>query len=230
MKKIKGKIVNYWYYYKWHTLIVLFFAVVFTVLIVQMVSRPKYDIKILYAGPAIISDEQSKAICEAFSQLMPTDYDGNGEKNAELFSLIIMDDEQLKEANETYSDYFLNRGTINDNRETLTMNTLAGDYIIYLIDINCYADLRDNSAFAKREDYGFDAGTPYDEYAVYLNSLDFAEFYTAFDVFPDSTLVCIKRVQVNEDGDGKLVEAQQNHIDFLKSAAAFKAPAEQETE
>ena len=38
---------NYWYHYKWPTIIISFFAIVLIVVIAQMVNRPKYDIVIL---------------------------------------------------------------------------------------------------------------------------------------------------------------------------------------
>ncbi len=223
MKSFKEKVANYWYYYKWHTLIVLFFAIVFIVLIVQMVSRPKFDIKVLYAGPVYISDTASAAVTDALGQLIPEDYDGNGEKKAELYDLLIMNEEQLKEADEK-GELPPNISKINENRETLTVTSIAGEYLLYFIDISCYEDLKNNSVFVPRSEYGFDAGTAYDEYSVYLKSLDFAKFYTAFDVFPDTTLVCIKRVRHDEDGKGGLSDLQRQHIEFLKNAAAFVAP------
>ena len=48
---------NYWYHYKWHTLIVAFFVIMLTVMGVQMCSREDNDIYIIYAGPELISDE-----------------------------------------------------------------------------------------------------------------------------------------------------------------------------
>lgn len=223
VKSFKEKLDNYWYHYKWHTLIVLFFAVVFTVLIVQMVSKPKFDIKVLYAGPAYIGDNESAAVTAALSQLLSSDYDGDGEKKVELYDLLIMNEEQLKEAMKK-DDFHLNVGKINENREALTVNAMAGEYLIYFIDISCYKELKDNSVFVPRADYGLEAGEAYDEYSVYLKSLDFAKFYTAFDVFPDTTLVCLKRVQIDENGNGDLATSQKQHIEYLKDIAAFKAP------
>lgn len=226
MSKFKEKLSNYWYYYKWHTLIVLFFVTVISVLVVQMMSKPKYDVKIIYAGPTIITDSVKNEVVQAFQQALPMDYDGNGEKKAELFDLIIMNNEQLKEANKIYNQYILNESIIKENEETLSLNAMAGEYLLYIIDENCYDKLKNNGVFISLDSMGYTSGARHDEFSVYLKQLDFAKFYTAFDSFPDTTLMCIRKVKSDGHGGEERVAFQKGHIELFKAVSSFKAPEE----
>ena len=49
---------NYWYHYKWTTIIVVSFAVILTICIVQMATKETYDITVLYTGPHIFIKEE----------------------------------------------------------------------------------------------------------------------------------------------------------------------------
>ncbi|MBQ9691913.1 MAG: hypothetical protein IJV70_02000, partial [Clostridia bacterium] len=88
MQTVKSKIKNFIYYYKWHMLIIAFFVTVISVMVHQMVTREEYDIRILYAGQKIFSEAELTAVPDALTQL-GEDYDGNGEKTAQMFDLII---------------------------------------------------------------------------------------------------------------------------------------------
>ena len=221
MGKLKEKLANFWYYYKWHTLIVIFFVSVLTVCAVQLFTREVADIKILYAGPTIISESKNEEIQTALNDFL------SSEKNesAELFGLIIMDDKQLKDAyDKGYNPYFLNEKVIEDNKNTLTFQSMAGEYLIFLVDESCYDSLYTNNVFIKLDDCGITKGIRKDECSIYLKSTDFAKFYTCFDIFPDSTLLCIKRIQVNKKGESKNKEAQERHIEFVKLLLDYKIP------
>ena len=76
MEKIKKWLENYWYHYKWATIIVLFFVTVFAIGIYQMASKSDYDTQIVYAGPVILmSEDQVEGVSDAFEAILPSDYD-----------------------------------------------------------------------------------------------------------------------------------------------------------
>lgn len=212
-----------WTYYKWHILIAVFFIVIFTVLITQALTKEKFDVKVLYAGPAILTDNERNAVCEALSQQIDGDYNGDGKKNAELFDLILMSNEELSEMYELgVSDYVLNPSVIQDNRETLSVNAMAGEYVIFMIDVDYYGSLYENGAFLTLDSLGVTSGTRYDDCSVYLKSLDIAKFYTAFDVFPDDTLICVKRLSVN--AKEKMALLWEENKRYFKLFTDFKLP------
>lgn len=222
----KQKIKNFWFYYKWHTLIVLFFVVVITVMAVQHLGREKYDIRILYGGPAIIGEQTSADITNAFQSILAEDYNGDGKKKVELYDLIIMNSDELQQAYEKgVSPYFLNENTVADSVELMNFHASVAEYLIYIIDLDNYQKLHDNSVFVALDVFGAKGGERYDDCAVYLHSLDFTKLYSVFDVFPQDTLICVKRVQIR-DGKSRAEKLQQNHMSFFKALLEFKLPEE----
>ena len=214
---------DFWFYYKWYILIVLFFVTVFSVLIVQSVTKEKFDVRILYAGPAVLTDTQRESIKEAFSQQVDADYNGDGKKSAELFDLILMNNDELLAMYEKgVSDYFLNPTVIKDNKETLSVNAMAGDYIIFMIDVEYYKTLHDNGVFIPLGELGITEGQKYDECAIYLNSLDIAKFYTALNVFPADTLICVRRISATSSN--KTVKLWEDNKNYFKLITDFKLP------
>ncbi len=223
--KVKEKIANYWYYYKWHTLIAVFFVVVLSILIAQMVTREDYDINILYAGPELISDNDSAELCSLASQIMPKDYDGDGTKRAALNHLLIMTDEQLQDAYDAgLSPYVLNNKKIRENRELLTSNAYAGDFLIYFLSEECYLPLKEAGAFVPLDDYGIKNGVRYDDYAVLLHTLDIAKFSTVLDKLPNDTVVCLRKVRLSSGGNSKQELMLEQHKEFMRAFTEFKLP------
>lgn len=223
--KLTEKIKNFWYYYKWHTLIALFFVVVITIMAVQHLGREKYDIRILYGGPAIISDTRSAEITGAFQSVLTRDMNGDGKKNVQLYDLIIMNDEELKEVN---LPYILNGDTVADNIELMNFHAGVSEFLIYIVDADYYQGLHDNSVFVKLDDIGVTGGERYDDCAIYLRSLDFTKVYSVFDIFPEDTLICVRKVAY-KNGKSRAEKSQNNHIEFYKALVGFKLPDEYET-
>ncbi len=215
--------LDLWFYYKWYILIALFFVTVFTVLIVQSVTKEKYDVRVLYAGPAVLSETGRDAVQDAFSQQIDADYNGDGKTSAELFDIILMNTDELQAMyDKGISDYFLNPSIIKDNEETLSVNAIAGDYVIFLIDVDYYKNLHDNGVFISLDEMGVTSGVRYDECSLYLNSLDVAKFYTAFNVFPSDTLICVKRLSANVKEKNIIIWEENKR--YFKRLTDFKLP------
>ena len=54
-KTIAEKISNYWYHFKWPTIIASFFVIFATFCIIQMVTRENPDLYVMYTGPVSLS-------------------------------------------------------------------------------------------------------------------------------------------------------------------------------
>lgn len=230
MGKFKSKLANFVYYYKWHMLIALFFVVVLSVLIFQMCTQDKYDVKVMYAGPAIVSDTSDAAIQDVLSA-RGEDYDKNGKVSVLLYDLVIMSEDELYAAyDKGYQPTVLNNGVINENRKTFSFHALADEFFLLMLSPECYDILYTNDRLVSLDTMGIALeGTPlyearYDDYGLYLHDLDFAKFYTAFSVLPEDTLVCVKKVAKTKKNNSAAEISQKNHIDFFKAMADFKLP------
>ena len=74
---------NYWYHYKWHTIIVGIVAVILIVCFWQMGSTKKHDTVIVYAGPMCLTTNETLQLQEVLSGVLPSDKDKNGEKSSD---------------------------------------------------------------------------------------------------------------------------------------------------
>lgn len=79
----KEKWQNYWYHFKWHTIAVVFLAVVITVLTVQCANREKYDFQVVYFSYQSVLDSQLDKV-EEYIEKHAADIDGNGEVNVSV--------------------------------------------------------------------------------------------------------------------------------------------------
>lgn len=70
----------YWMYYKWHTIIIGFFAVCTVSFIVQCATKIKYDLNVVYAGEYYFDSEITGKLAEEIAKVS-LDADGNGEVN-----------------------------------------------------------------------------------------------------------------------------------------------------
>ena len=99
---------------------------------------------------------------------------------------------------------------------------MAGQYVIFFIDADYYGTLRDNGVFIPLDEMGVTSGQRKDEYSVYLSSLDLAKFYTAFNVFPADTLVCVKRL--SSTAKKKDAQLWEDNKRIFKLLTDFKLP------
>ena len=90
---IAAKLDNFWYHYKWHTIITLFVVIVITVCAVQCAGNTDYDIQVLYAGnhhfARTASDGGFSDYLETVSSFsdLADDYNEDGEVNVSFLDL-----------------------------------------------------------------------------------------------------------------------------------------------
>ncbi|MBR2152462.1 MAG: hypothetical protein IJ944_04160 [Clostridia bacterium] len=134
---LKGKIENYWYHYKWHTLIGLFFVVTILVCTVQCSSRENPDIKAILYVDENVADLTADALEEEIEKYM-TDLNGDGEVICQVINL----------SNINGTDNF----AVNKSQR-LFAEMAEGSNFLYILDKNGYDSLQTNlNPFAK-EDY-----------------------------------------------------------------------------
>lgn len=228
MQKILKWVENYWYHYKWVTVITLFFVLVLGIGIFQMCAKEEDDIDILYTGPAILSADQKQELAAAFAAVMADDFNDDGEKTVKISDITVLSDEQLEEkqaeaaaeSDWVYYDY--------QNRENAISNVTAlittGETVICLMDDYMYQKYKAQDAFLPLEDaIGSLPEYAIDEYSVHLADTPFGQYFSACTALPADTVLCIRRASVLSAGSAKkAAEAHyQDCLETFKSLFTF---------
>lgn len=197
MQKFGKWLENFWYHYKWHTLITLFVVVVAAVCITQMVTKTEPDVTALYGGPAELTANQAHEVALALQMMLPEDFNGDGEKLCDLAHYMLMTEEQrreyLEQAQAAGNPVIINGSNLTQNQTNFATQLSIGDTVICLLDPVWYRTASENNAFVplstllgQKPDYAVD------DYCVRLCDTPFYSLFDAFSVFPEDTLLCVR--------------------------------------
>ena len=145
---------NYWYHYKWHTILAAFLLMVVIVTAVQCASVDESDMTVAFCGNAALGEAELNGLQEVLGDACPTDVDGNGDKVAALGQFSIFSEEQLTE-NFTYYDeesgeykvdkngFATAKGHNTERIKNLQNYIMTGDCAVWLVSEYVYAELFD---------------------------------------------------------------------------------------
>ncbi len=186
--KVPAWLDNFWYHYKWHTIIALFALIVLLVGTLQMCSREKEDINILYAGPLFITDSMQSELEAALEAGAVSDFDGNGETNAVLSSYLIYTKEQIEaieaETDENGYPIKVDRAYVTQNNENFYDHIMTGECSVCLLDPSLYESLLESDRLAE-----IGEGV----YGVALRDTALYESFAVLRTLPEETVVCLLR-------------------------------------
>lgn len=231
---LKKKLENFWYHYKWTTIVVAFFVLLLGIGIVQMISKEDYDAQVLYAGPSVTLIEQGAddRISSAFSRLLSDDHNGDGKKNILLHSYTVISDEQLaerqeeakKENDSVYYDPSLRKNAISNISSLMA----TGEVAICLFDPYVYGVFDDQEGFAPlSEILGYTPEGAQDEYTIRLKDTEFGSYFSCFDALPDDTLLCIRKEPYAMGFMSSKKQLQENYAyscELFRAIMAFQSP------
>lgn len=202
------KIENFFYHYKWHTIIGLFFVFVISLCIFQTCKKTSYDAYIMYAGGhdlRIKEAEQTERTYEILYKSIGSylgDYNDDGERNLSMIDMYIPSKEELKELEKNDSVPY-NR--LKEDDELFRSNMLSGDYYVCLVSKYLFDEWTkdDNNPFVPIASYLPDGAKIADgaeddgyrlasEYGVYLNSTPVKD-KPGFKLLPEDTVLCLRK-------------------------------------
>ena len=205
------KLDNFWYHYKWHSLIALFLIVTVTVCSVQMCTREEYDIYAVYAGRTDVKMTSQDALSDyrilytSFG-LVCEDFDENGEVTPNLQTLFLPSEEEIEEIEkeldkiyeQTGERYEVQTQLVTQNQSTFADMMLLSDYYLCFLSEANYLANRDRMKgfFAPLLPYVGDAEVSYYDgrkEAVYLSSTAFGSL-PGFEKLDEGTLICLRSV------------------------------------
>lgn len=190
------RLENFWYHYKWHTLVALFLIIAIIICSFQMCSKESFDSYVLYAGgygiSRVVDDDVAEyaVFLSSLSRITP-DRNGDGEVNTSFLDLYIPTSDEIKETgNDLYA-------LMRDNVTRLQYELVSGgDYYLCFLSPENYDEYKlwdGVTLFMPLAAY-VPEGTEvkyYDESAVYLKSTAFGNS-DGFKNLPDDTLIALR--------------------------------------
>lgn len=236
------KLDNFWYHYKWHTLIALFAILITVICTFQLCSKPSYDVHILYAGYYNIDRTQTEdgslpeynTFLSSFKQV-GGDFDGNGEISISLATHRVMSEAKR---DELYSagDY-VSEALVTSDRKDLYDRMLYSEYYLCILSTEVYDDCMKKFDgdmggrglfFVDLSEYmpeGADVEY-YGEYnnAVKLNSLEFSRMAGLCNL-PEDTVLCLRFRSgfTSVVNDAESEENYRRSIEVLKNILSMEA-------
>ncbi len=226
MKKFLKWIENYWYHYKWHTLIAAFFIVIGAVCLGQMLSRESYDAYLMYAGGSYFTVNEEQAVLKAFSNIAE-DYDGNGKCSLCLTKLIVLSEEQLEQARaQAKTEDSALAYNFQDRRETLEQfdfEIMSGKSYLCLLSEDMYKRCKGKDRFvpvAELADVA--AESLYDDYTIRLSETEFGQYFSeALSVLGDDVLVCLRHISATDGQNRHAAAEYKNYQELFRSLVQF---------
>lgn len=205
---MKKWLENYWYHYKWATIISAFFITVAVICIVQIASKKNYNIYIRYVGDSVITGTQYDDMTGALEKIVSGDKKDS--VNFAQVAYISDDDNPYKNEKNAVA------------RETLS-SMLVQPYYIYIMDMTAYNDYKDSGVFAPLSNIFEEDVTDisYDEYALYLSKTEFLKNAPGMEWVEEDTVIVIKIVPYDSVFTGKKSKRElasfDIHKEFLRS-------------
>lgn len=195
------KLENFWYHYKWHSIIALFLVITITICSLQMCSKQSYDTYIMYAGEKEISRNSVNGNIPAYNTTVSSlvkaadDYDQNGQVSVAFLTLFVPSAEDIENA-EKDEDTEVSYDLVGQDRQTLSDRMIYSEYYVCLISPEVYEQyktVQDVQIFLPLAPYA-PAESEFEYYsdkAIYLRSTEFYSLPGICDL-PQDTLICLR--------------------------------------
>lgn len=216
---------NLWYQHKWGIIIGSVLIIIGVFFIISMVTKPKYDMYVSYAGPLYPDYETHYAIENAFFELSK-DYDGNGEKLINFAAITYQNEEQRKATAEEMKNDFGAIMQTSENYKALTTiqsQMLSGTVAIYLLDEALFKSYEaDLVKISDITDVKFDKEVMASSSGVYFKKTEFykhmqgTEWGASLKKLPDDTVLCILPALITIDE-----ELYESSLELIKAIFEF---------
>lgn len=221
---------NYWYHYKWTTIIVAFVLFVVLVCTLQTCNKEKNDVSVLYAGPEyfMFNGEGVDNIESALSYVLPDEAAGSdGKKQVSLVYHQIFSGEEInemkKEAEKSGEEVYIDANFNAQNLRAFQNLILAGEYSVCLLSPYLYEMVMESGGFRLIEDVlGYTPEGAIDEFGIRLKDTAFGQYYPGVKDLPDDTILCLR----SDVSVGTFLGGKKNKEQYEKSVVLYRAIVE----
>ncbi len=224
-----SKLDNFWYHYKWHTIVALFLIIAITICSLQMCTKEKYDVHILYSGSHEIKRTSTNGDMAEYATFLSSfkrvtgDYDDDGNISLSLKDLFMLSDKEIEEIQKADSSIEINRSLLIENKNILSETLIYSDYYVCLLSPSVYDEYRtvdDIEMFSPLASYvkGATSVEFYTDTAIYLSSTGFYSLPGICNL-PDDTLICLRNISAiaNHFNEKDAAEARRRGIDVIEN-------------
>ena len=219
---------NFWYHYKWHVIGIVAAVLVLAIGIGSVVAREEEDLTLVYAGPTVLSMEELEQISAVVENLLPADFDENGEKHVAWMTYQIYSKEQMQALSAQKDENGRPLRTVDASFNTSEYNTygnylLTGETSVYFLDPWLYEELRSaDRLMSLSEVLGVVPESAVDEYGVRLGETDLYEAYGVMRLLPADTVICLMKPYKGAPGSRSAdEEAYQFECDTFRALVTF---------
>ena len=238
----KAWLENFFYHYKWHTIIATILIFTVTICTFQMCQKESYDIYVLYAGSKNISKKVDDNNITEYQQLMTAmryaakDYDGDGSITVSLDTLYMLSEReieeinaQLKEENEkNNTDYTINMDQLSENNTVFRDRMMYSEYYVCFLSKDLYESYKEINGvtmFVPLSGYAGNAeGLEYlDDSAIYLKSTAFGSLPVIRDL-PEDTVIALRTLSAiaSHYDKSQNVKNFENAEDMIRNILSYK--------
>ncbi len=217
---------NFWYHYKFHTIIGTVAVVTLFICIIQMITRDEYDYQIMYAGPQIIA-LRDRTYMEDAVEALADDYNGDGKVVIAFDDIVMLSPEEQKEAAENGAVF---NGEFNMNSMTeYYQQIFGGDAVICILSPYMYGVVREGDGFLPlAEVLETVPDSAYDDYGISLLKTEFGQYFNGMNDLPEDTILCVRRLSTMATfkGTEKTKKDHEANLDLFRKMVNFTAPVE----
>jgi len=193
----KEKVQNFWFYYKWHTVIGLFIAVVLAFGLVQCCTKEQPDYTIMTVFDKYVPSEVTLEI-ENYLEQFGEDINGDGEIIVHIYDASAGTDQDIQNANST----------------RLMAELQRGEVMLFIVDDTYFSRLDNLNVFEKQ-----DLFKDKDGYALNLKDSQLTDrINSARDEFINHDYYIAKRVLKGTDYENneKFLNSEKKNLELLK--------------
>ena len=197
---------NFWYHYKWHSIVALILIFTVTICTFQTCNKTNYDLHVLYSGGHEINRKSENGNPAEYSTVISSfgrvteDFDSDGEVNVTLKDLFMLSSDEINKIESANDGYEANYALLNENKEILRDTVMYSSYYVCFLSPAVYEEYRTIDGveiFAPLEALVAEGNNVeyYSSSAVYLSSTGFFSL-PGISSFPEDTLICLKNPSV----------------------------------
>jgi hypothetical protein len=205
MQNFKKWIENFWYHYKWQTVLVVSFLTFIIIAVTQMATKDKIDVNVFYTGPYVFSPREIGQVEEAYEAMMSIDYNGDGEKGAEFTNIVLLTEEQVKQVREAsksggnspdiVDDIVIDANALREAENVFNQQIFAGQVLVCMMDPYWYNEVKKAGGWCKLTDVlGYRPEFAVDDFSVLLKDMKFAQYFKVFARLPEDTVLALRTI------------------------------------